>query len=65
MKAREHKTSTRLGQAINITVYWDIAIEISQQFMQLSSAFASNIQEKQKLAAAALNTDAENSIDKK
>ncbi|KAB8226895.1 uncharacterized protein BDW43DRAFT_317347 [Aspergillus alliaceus] len=70
MKAREfcevlkRKTSIQLGQAINIAVYRDIAIGISWQFMRLSSAFASNVQEKQELAAATLNTDTENSMDK-
>ncbi|KAB8228839.1 uncharacterized protein BDW43DRAFT_303550 [Aspergillus alliaceus] len=52
------------GQAINITAYRDIAIRISQQFMRPSSAFASNIQEKRELAAATLNTDVKDSIDK-
>ncbi|KAB8226819.1 uncharacterized protein BDW43DRAFT_305065 [Aspergillus alliaceus] len=64
-KMLKRETSTRLGQAINIAVYWDIAIRISWQFMRPSSAFASNMQEEQKLAAAALNADTENGIDKK
>jgi hypothetical protein len=60
----KRETQARLGQALNITTYWDITIGISRRFMRVSSAFTSDIHDKKEQgSAAALDADQEAGMD--
>ncbi|CEL11233.1 hypothetical protein ASPCAL14336 [Aspergillus calidoustus] len=56
----KRETQARLGQALNIPAYWDIAIGISRRFMRAGCAFTSDVHdEKEQQAAAAMVLDAD------
>jgi hypothetical protein len=60
----KRETQARLGQALNIPAYRDIAIGISQRFMRGASAFRSDAHdEKEQPAAVEFNADHEEGMD--
>ncbi|KAH2740398.1 hypothetical protein KXW10_001257, partial [Aspergillus fumigatus] len=61
-EALKQETRTRLGTAIHITAYQDIAIGISRRFLRPSTAFPHNVQEAEP-APAAMDADAEEGMD--
>jgi hypothetical protein len=61
-EALKQETRTRLGTAIHIAAYRDIAIGISRQFLQPSTAFPHNVQEAEP-APAGMDADAEEGMD--
>ncbi|KAH2527256.1 hypothetical protein KXW97_002333, partial [Aspergillus fumigatus] len=61
-EALKRETRTRLGTAIHIAAYRDIAIGISRRFLRPSTAFPHNVQEAEP-APAAMDADAEEGMD--
>ncbi|KAF7174556.1 hypothetical protein CNMCM5623_007827 [Aspergillus felis] len=59
-EALKQETHTRLGTAIHISAYRDIAIGISRRFLRPSTAFPYNIQDE---PAPAMDADAEEGMD--
>jgi hypothetical protein len=53
----KRETQARLGQALNIPAYRDIAIGISRRFMRASSAFTSDVHDEKEHVAMALDAD--------
>ncbi|BCR87440.1 uncharacterized protein ACHE_40003A [Aspergillus chevalieri] len=58
----KRETQARLGQALNIPAYRDIAIGISRRFLRASSTFTSDRQDETEQAAA-LDADCEDGMD--